>query len=637
MRRITLIAGLFAGSLNLAWGQVEVRRCVLDGQSRMIAVMLHNGRSIASTDKATDRSLWASYSPETGTLIRCWSGSLSGDDFPRSEGPGHLSIPGGKPVWTIRSGDEARPITPKFLGYVVSGGAVTFRYEVKVGPTQKILIEESPSASQDSKVSILRRSIHLSGVPSDISLSLDVPVPTATNAVETNGSLIDAKAKYPESPQMAVRTLLLRPNATTFLNVSMKPGGVTPSPKAASDTDKAKAPEHPSYALATLSAPSFSTGIGDVDVFPTGDIAVCTHRGDVFRVSGWDKGGEVKVKKVASGLDDPRGLKVFGNYIYVLQREELTELIDSDKDGIYDDYRAVNQGWPSDGATAGRSLGLMSAGQVFNGVVRSKFLAEIHTDGTAATKELSGDMLAIGTAPKGQRLFCLKNQLVFASGEPLIDLPEATHIGDIFPMPGTTGPYIGQILISTDTHGFGRVFLDKVGTEIQGAFIPVIKNFTGRFKVNAKGVIVGGDKSLHKLTPTGKGAFAVQSVRLREGGVEVWLNDSIEAGQGMDSSFYRADTPNGALSVGPIQMNKWRNRIFLPLGGLKAGQLIHVTLPKFTSMKKQSLWTTEFWYTARALSTAKPFGDLSATAADDGVQPHTVRSEPEPTLHPEPR
>lgn len=630
MRQIVLIVGVwtFAG---MALADVEVRRCVLDGQSRMIAVKLTS----QATNKGVSNNLWASYSPATGTLIRCWSGGLIDKNGLKSSGDGHLSLPMGKPVWTIRAGDQSRPIVPRFLGYTATAGGVTFRYEVKTGPKERILIEESPFGARDPKSGLLKRSFKVTGVPADITLSVDVPIPTAKDAVETNGSLVDPAATYPTTPAMGVKTLLLRPNATTFISSTLRPGqgeDSRPSPEPPPETQ----PAHPSYAISSLNPPSLWSGIGDLDTMANGDTVVCTGAGDVFRVSGLDKPGNARAKKIASGLDDPRGIKVFGNYIYVLQREELTELLDNDKDGLYEEYRCINQGWVSDGS--GTSLGLSQTGQLFGGVVKSRFLAELGTDGQAATKELPAEVFAIGTAPKGQRLFAIENQIVFASGEPVVDLPNGDRIGDIYPMPGT-GQYSGQILVSSDRNGFGRIFLDRVGSEVQGAYIPVIKNFTGRFKINAKGVIVGGDTALHRLTPTSKGAFAIQSVRLRESGLEVWLNDSIIAGVQLQPSQVAVEAKGANLVLGPILVSKWRNRIFLPITGLKAGQLIHVSFPKnVMGTKGQNLWTTDFWYTARVLSSSAAFSeagpDPSALEAGVASPPRKARSGPAPKPRP---
>ena len=51
--------------------------------------------------------------------------------------------------------------------------------------------------------------------------------------------------------------------------------------------------------------------------------------------------------RIADGLQEPLGLKLVDDRIFVLQKQELTELIDRDGDEIIDEYRAVSNRWPT--------------------------------------------------------------------------------------------------------------------------------------------------------------------------------------------------------------------------------------------------------------------------------------------------
>ena len=53
----------------------------------------------------------------------------------------------------------------------------------------------------------------------------------------------------------------------------------------------------------------------------------------------------MQVKQIASGLAEPLGLKVLDDRIFVLQKQELTELIDRNGDEIIDEYRLVSNDW----------------------------------------------------------------------------------------------------------------------------------------------------------------------------------------------------------------------------------------------------------------------------------------------------
>jgi hypothetical protein len=54
---------------------------------------------------------------------------------------------------------------------------------------------------------------------------------------------------------------------------------------------------------------------------------------------------KIKIKTIAKGLAEPLGLKVVGKDIYVLQKQELTKLVDNNGDDIIDEYQCFAKGW----------------------------------------------------------------------------------------------------------------------------------------------------------------------------------------------------------------------------------------------------------------------------------------------------
>jgi cytochrome c len=52
-------------------------------------------------------------------------------------------------------------------------------------------------------------------------------------------------------------------------------------------------------------------------------------------------------KQFAKGLAEPLGIKVVNGEIYVLQFHELTKLVDTNKDGLADEFRSVCNSWPA--------------------------------------------------------------------------------------------------------------------------------------------------------------------------------------------------------------------------------------------------------------------------------------------------
>ncbi len=79
--------------------------------------------------------------------------------------------------------------------------------------------------------------------------------------------------------------------------------------------------------------------VGGHDFFVNGDIALCTAHGDVWRVSGVDDTlSKLVWKRYATGLFQPLGLKVVEDHVYVLGRDQITRLVDTNGDHAADVY-----------------------------------------------------------------------------------------------------------------------------------------------------------------------------------------------------------------------------------------------------------------------------------------------------------
>jgi len=82
-----------------------------------------------------------------------------------------------------------------------------------------------------------------------------------------------------------------------------------------------------------------------VDFTSDGAGHVCTIHGDVWRVTGIDEGLQsLRWKRVASGLFQPLGLKVRDNQVYVLGKDRITRLEDTNGDGVTDFYATFYDG-----------------------------------------------------------------------------------------------------------------------------------------------------------------------------------------------------------------------------------------------------------------------------------------------------
>jgi cytochrome c len=106
---------------------------------------------------------------------------------------------------------------------------------------------------------------------------------------------------------------------------------------------------HPSYDLTTLHSKNFKPRVAAMAFLPDGRLLVTTWDkvGGVYLLDGVATGdsSKVKVKRIALGLAEPLGIEVVNGEIYVLQKQELTKLIDLDGDELIDEYQVVCNSW----------------------------------------------------------------------------------------------------------------------------------------------------------------------------------------------------------------------------------------------------------------------------------------------------
>lgn len=116
-----------------------------------------------------------------------------------------------------------------------------------------------------------------------------------------------------------------------------------------SDADTARIQkEEDYYAITTIPIPRHVELEAGGMVFLPGDkLAVCTRRGEVWIITNpYMRGGESpQYKLFARGLHEALGLNQVGDYLYVVQRSEVTRLRDIDADGEADEYKTVYT-WP---------------------------------------------------------------------------------------------------------------------------------------------------------------------------------------------------------------------------------------------------------------------------------------------------
>jgi cytochrome c len=110
---------------------------------------------------------------------------------------------------------------------------------------------------------------------------------------------------------------------------------------------------HPSFDLSQARPKDFKPRVAGLDFFKDGRAVISTwdSLGAVYILDNLKQNDPEKItyKRIATGLAEPLGLKVVNDQIYVLQKQELTKLIDHDGDQITDEYETICNGWTVSG------------------------------------------------------------------------------------------------------------------------------------------------------------------------------------------------------------------------------------------------------------------------------------------------
>jgi len=102
------------------------------------------------------------------------------------------------------------------------------------------------------------------------------------------------------------------------------------------------------YRLVTLEMPAgLVLEVGGIAILPDGRPMVCTRRGQVWIVDNAysDDGSDARFTLFADGLHEPLGLLVHDEWIYTIQRAELSRMRDEDGDDRMDVLETVADTW----------------------------------------------------------------------------------------------------------------------------------------------------------------------------------------------------------------------------------------------------------------------------------------------------
>ncbi|HTG44751.1 MAG TPA: hypothetical protein VK633_09490, partial [Verrucomicrobiae bacterium] len=325
--------------------------------------------------------------------------------------------------------------------------------------------------------------------------------------------------------------------------------------------------------------------ITGMDWLPDGRLAVCTWLGEVYIIS--NLAGDpalARFTRFARGLNEPLGLTVSGNNIFVVQKGELTRLLDSNEDGECDRYECVNSAWGYSGNYHSYSFGPAITAQkdfyVFITGQRGRYdlayqgwALRISADGETITPFCSGLRVPHGWGLFGPNhdLFTTDNQGNWIGACKLNHLQEGKFYGFPSSKPATRephqaaeveppviwlprslspstsgfdtirdarfGPFTGQLMIGDFQNSIVmRAVLEQVDGKWQGAVFPFAKGLlsgVNRLLMGLDGKLyVGGGKrtwstaapkeySLDRVAYTGTLPFEVQEVRATPTGFDL--------------------------------------------------------------------------------------------------------------------
>ena len=349
---------------------------------------------------------------------------------------------------------------------------------------------------------------------------------------------------------------------------------------------------HPSYDLQTIRKDDFKPKVGGLAFLPDGRLLVTTWDsvGGLYLMDGVETGDttQITVKRIASGLAEPLGIEVVDGEIYVLQKHELTHLVDLDGDDIIDEYRVVCDSWGVTGDFHEFAFGLIHKNGYFymtlSMAMRLMEGEKQHPDRGRTIKVAKDGTFewlnyglrtpnGIGLGPDDE-LFVTDNQgqwlpanklihvkkdeyLGMAWGilDPLSDKPEEAppaiwlpdaEIGNspTEPVLMKDGPYAGQLLHGDVTHGgIKRDFLEKVNGEYQGAVFRFSQGFEagvnrlawgpdGALYVGGVGMVGGWSwknkrYGLQRMVFNGNSTFEMLSIKARPNGFEIEFTEPL--------------------------------------------------------------------------------------------------------------
>ncbi len=334
---------------------------------------------------------------------------------------------------------------------------------------------------------------------------------------------------------------------------------------------------HPSFTLTDLRPSGFQPTVTGLDWFSDGRMALSTwggtdaNAGEVWildNVQGSTSASQVTRTRFASGLKEPMGLKIVDGKIYVSEKHRLTELNDTNSDGVSDDARTVAT-WPYDGNFHEFAFGLLYKDGHFYlnlsvsinyGGATTNPQGSVNRGTTIKVNKATGDVSyvasglrtphGIGWGPEDSVLVT-DNQGDWLPASKLVHVKQGRFFNhktnpagpfDTAPVTApvlwmpqneianspstpvlmTEGPFAGQLAIGDVTYGgLQRAYLEKVNGDYQGALF----RMTQGLEAGISEVSVGPDGDLY-VGGLGGGGNWEQAGKLKYGLQKLTYNNT---------------------------------------------------------------------------------------------------------------